>query len=362
MAKSAQYLLVGSTEAYSGKSTTIVGLTHQLTRQGINVAYGKPLGTCLINDSTGILEEDVSFLSTTLGLTADQIKSPLLYLDKDTIHQRLQGEDTKDYSRALQDYLKHTKEDLVLLEGPGNLWSGSVFNLSVPEIAEIVDASILLVSRYDALLLADSLLTAKKFLGDRLLGVVINDIPESELKNVSNSVKPYLEQQNIPVLGILPKDNLLHSVSVRELANRLDAQVLCRSDRLDLMVESLSIGAMNVNSALEYFRQRRNMAVVTGGDRTDLQLAALETSTHCLILTGHTPPQQLILSRAEDLEIPVLSVDFDTLTTVEIVDSSFGKVPIHEPIKIECIRELMAKHFELDRLINYLGLEPPVPA
>ncbi|MGK7936848.1 MAG: phosphotransacetylase family protein [Xenococcaceae cyanobacterium] len=362
MAKSTQYLLVGSTEAYSGKSATIVGLTHQLVQKGISVAYGKPLGTCLINDSTEIEEEDIGFLTTTLGLSSNQIKPPLLYLDRDTINQRLQGKNTTDYSVALQDYLQNTQEDLVLLEGPGNLSEGSLFHLSVPEIAEVVNASILLVSRYDSLLLVSSLLAAKKFLGDRLVGVVINDIPSSEIETVSSVVKPYLEEQSIPVLGMLPQDNLLHSVSVRELSTRLDAQVLCRRDRLDLMVESLSIGAMNVNSALEYFRQRNNMAVVTGGDRTDLQLAALETSTHCLILTGHTPPQQLILSRAEDLEIPVLSVDFDTLTTVEIVDRSFGKVPIHEPIKVNCIRDLIAQYFDLDRLMNYLGLEPRVPA
>ena len=80
------------------------------------------------------------------------------------------------------------------------------------------------------------------------------------------------------------------------------------------------------------------MAVVTGGDRTDLQLAALETSTHCLILTGHIPPQPLILSRAEDLEIPILTVNLDTLTTVEIVDRAFGHVRLQEPIKVSVFR------------------------
>ncbi|MGK7951735.1 MAG: phosphotransacetylase family protein [Xenococcaceae cyanobacterium] len=360
--KSTRCLLVASTEAYSGKSATIVGLTHQLKGKGINVTYGKPLGTCLSNDLTEILEEDRNFLSTTLGLNNNQIKLPLLYLDKDTLNRRLQGEDKTDYASALQDYLKDIQSDLVFLEGTGNLSEGSLFNLSVPEMATIVNASVLLIARYNSLLSVSSLLAAKQFLGDRLLGVVLNDIPKSAWHTASTVVKPYLEQQNIPVLGMLPRDNLLHSVSVRELATRLNAQVLCRRDRLGLMVESLSIGAMNVNSALEYFRQRKNMAVVTGSDRTDLQLAALETSTHCLILTGHTPPQQLILSRAEDLEIPVLSVDFDTLTTVEIVDGSFGKVPIHEPIQVSCIRDLMAKNFELDRLMNFLGLEPAVPA
>jgi hypothetical protein len=121
------------------------------------------------------------------------------------------------------------------------------------------------------------------------------------------------------------------------------------------MVESLTVGAMNVNSALEYFRQRQNMAVITGGDRTDLQLAALESSTNCLILTGHTPPQQLILARAEDLEIPILTVDFDTLTTVEIVDRAFGTVRLHENIKVECMQQLIEEHFDVNQLLSKLG-------
>jgi BioD-like phosphotransacetylase family protein len=98
------------------------------------------------------------------------------------------------------------------------------------------------------------------------------------------------------------------------------------------------------------------MAVVTGGDRTDLQLAALEASIHCLILTGNTAPQPLILARAEDLEIPILAVNLDTLTTVEIVARAFGKVRLHETIKLDCIQELIKQHFDLDQLISKLGL------
>jgi hypothetical protein len=177
-----------------------------------------------------------------------------------------------------------------------------------------------------------------------------------------STVRPFLERQGIPVLGMLPRNELLRSVSVRELVNQLKAEVLCRPDRLDLMVESLTIGAMNVNSALKYFCKRRNMAVVTGGDRADIQMAALETSTQCLILTGQLPPQPFILSRAEELEIPVLSVDLDTLTTVEIIDNAFGQVRLQEPIKVQCIRQLIDEYFDIDRLMSQLGLEPAVSA
>ena len=98
------------------------------------------------------------------------------------------------------------------------------------------------------------------------------------------------------------------------------------------------------------------MAVVTGGDRTDIQLAALESSTQCLILTGHLPPSPLVIGRAEEMEIPVLSVDLDTLTTVEIIDSTFGNVRLHEPIKVECVTQLMAEHFDLKGIMASLGL------
>lgn len=351
-------LLIASTEAYCGKSSTILGLSYLAQAKDIAIGYGQPLATDFRkNPENPAATEDTEFLAHTLGLSPSQAKLPLLSLDRNLINQRLQGNNTTDYTESIREYVSQIEGDLIFLEGPSNLWEGSIFNLSVPEIAEAVDASILLVARYHPQLLVGSLMTAKKFLGDRLLGIVINDIPPEEFSSTSETIKLYLENQQIPVLGMIPKDRILNSVSVKEIARRLNAQVLCCAEHLDWMVESLSIGAMNVNSALGYFRQRENMAVVTGGDRAELQMAALETSTHCLILTGRIPPKELIIERAESLDIPILSVDTDTLTTVEVVDNAFGKVPLQEEIKVRQIKRLMQQNFDMNRLLKHLGLE-----
>lgn len=362
MAKSAKYLLVGSTEAYSGKSATILGIAHQLKAKGLDIAYAKPLGTYLKDDSPDAIEEDVRFMTEVLELPEKRVRHPLLSLDAETIQKRLQGDDSTNYRQSLQQYLQEPSGDLMLLEGPGTLCEGSLFDLSLLEVAREINASVLLVARYHSVLLVETLLFAKQQLGEYLLGVLINDIPADQLSVAESTVRPFLERQGIAVVGMLPRNELLRSVSVQELVHQLQAEVLCRSDRLNLMVEGLTIGAMNVNSALKYFRKGRNMAVVTGGDRADIQMAALETSTQCLILTGHLPPQSFILNRAEELEIPVLSVDLDTLTTVEIIDRAFGQVRLHEPIKVQCIRQMMDKHFDVERLMSQLGLEPAVPA
>jgi BioD-like phosphotransacetylase family protein len=125
-------------------------------------------------------------------------------------------------------------------------------------------------------------------------------------------------------------------------------------------VETLSIGAMNVNSAMEFFRRRRNMAVVTGADRTDIQLAALEASTQCLILTGAGEPLPQLISRAEELDVPLLKVDHDTLTTVEVIERTFGHVRLNEAVKATYAFRLVEEHCQFDRLDARLRL--PVPA
>jgi uncharacterized protein len=356
--ESAKYLLIGSTEAYSGKSATVLGMAHQFQERGVDIAYGKPLGTSWEPEQHNKVDADVQFIAQLLKLPEARLRPTLLSLDEKTIQKRILGEDQIDYPKQLSQYLEIPGGNLVLLEGPGNLEEGRLFGVALPQVAQVLDASVLLVARFNSLLVVGSLLSAKERIGDRLMGVLINDIPSERFEEVTTLVKPYLEKQGIPVLGMLPRSSLLRSVSVAELVKQLEAEVLCRPDRLDLMVESLTIGAMNVSSALKYFQKGTNMAVVTGGDRTDLQLAALETSTHCLILTGHIPPSQTVLSRAEDLEIPILSVDLDTLTTVEIVDRAFGQVRLHESIKVQCIRQMMAEYFDIDRLIGELGLQP----
>ena len=353
----AKSLIIASLEAYSGKSAIIIGIAHQLQAQGVNLSYSKPVGNYFHQENAQSVEDDVQFIAQVLNLSPQQVGNPLVSFSTDSMQEILKTKQEQDYSQALKNAVQQFDSDLLLLEAPPSYGEGSLFHLGTEQMATTLDAPVLLVVRYHSLLVVDQIMAAKKQLGDQLLGIVMNDVPREIETDVNDEVKPFLEAQGIPVLGVLPQSALLHSVSVRELAQELEANVLCRRDRLDLMVEKLTIGAMNVNSALKYFRKGKNLAVVTGGDRSDLQLAALETSAHCLILTGHVPPQDFVLSRAETLEIPILAVEFDTLTTVEIVERTFKQVRIQEPIKVQFIQDLMAQHFDMERLINELALD-----
>lgn len=364
-----KHLLIGSIEPYSGKSATVLGLAMQLRSQGFDVAYAKPIGTCPSEaDSTPTeaascpLDEDVRFIGKTLGLGANRLRPTLFSLDDATIAQQL-AKEKLICQPEIEALLASQGEDILLIEGPGDLEEGGLFGLSLPDLASMSQSSVILVARYRSALVVDKLLAAKQKLGDHLLGVVINDVPNTVRQDELGPVKAFLERHGIAVFGLLPRTAIMRSVSVEALVHHLKADILNSPERIDqIMVEEISIGAMNANSALRYFNQANNMVVVTGGDRFDIQMAALESSTQCLVLTGRLAPRADILERAQDLEVPILSVDLDTLTTVEKIEQAFDQVRLHEPIKVQCIDHLMKQHFEITRMMDALGLSPAITA
>ncbi|MEX1315780.1 MAG: phosphotransacetylase family protein [Synechococcaceae cyanobacterium] len=360
-------LLIGSCQPFSGKSAVVLGLARQLLRAGVAVRFGKPLATAFENDTppaadAPLFDADVRFVGANLRLGGDQLLPSLHSLHLAEVRRRLLAgelEPGDGYAR-LREQLAAGGSGLNLLEAAGSLFEGLLYGLSLPELARGLEAPVLLVESWSDVRSVDALLAARSALGERLAGVVLNGVDPDGLISLRQEIVPALERLGIPVLGVMPRSPLLRSVAVAELARRLQAEVLCCHDRLDLLVETLSIGAMNVNSAMEFFRRRRNMAVVTGADRTDIQLAALEASTQCLILTGVGEPLPQLVTRAEELDVPLLKVEHDTLTTVEVIEQAFGHVRLHEAVKATYAVRLVEEHCDFTSLFQRLALPQPV--
>jgi BioD-like phosphotransacetylase family protein len=169
-------------------------------------------------------------------------------------------------------------------------------------------------------------------------------------------IVPFLKANGITTLGIIQKDDVLGAVPVREIVTALHGRVLCCEDKQDELVEHFMIGAMNVESALKYFRKISNKAVITGGDRSDIQLAALETSTKCLILTGELYPNASILGRAQEAGVPVVLVRLDTASTLEVCENLSGYASMHSWSKIQRAAEVVEREIDFKMIYRQLGL------
>lgn len=351
-------LYVASTETFSGKSALCVGLARRLRRDGYRIGYMKPVSTG-VRLAAGLLDEDAEFFKQTFGLPDALEDMVPVGIAPRTVEAILQGEETTDFEARLKAAYERIAQgrDVVILEGGCNLREGYLVGLPTPRVANLLDARELAVVKYNAdLQVLDDALTARVRLGESLLGVVLNAVPRQRMPFVQEQVKPALEERGVPVLAVLPQERLLLSISVGELAEFLSGKILCCEDKVEELVEHLMVGAMSVDSALSYFRRKPNKAVITGGDRPDIQLAALETSTKCLVLTGNLRPSPIIQGRAEEVGVPMILVRQDTLSTVEVIERFFGKTRFHQEKKVERFEEMLEDRFDFERLYAALGL------
>jgi len=355
-------LYITSTTPYAGKSALCVGLGKRFQRDGYKVGYMRPLVTTKARIGECVVDEEAELIRQILGLT-DPVETVWpVCLDATCVEAVLRGEG-KEYAKTVKSAFAQVSKgkDIVIIEGGSRSTQGLSMGLSADSIAKMVDAHVLVVAKWDVapIVVIDDLLADKARLGNRMLGVVLNAVDRNRKDFVLDVAVPFLQRRDIPVLAILPLERLFAAVSVGELAEALDAEIICRPDLKDELVENLMIGAMSVDSALTYFRRKLNKAVITGGDRPDIQLAALETSTKCLILTGDMRPNPLIVSRAEDAGVAIMMVKFDTMEAVQIAEQTISRTRFHQAKKIDRFQRMLAECLDFNQLYQVLGLQKP---
>jgi len=114
---------------------------------------------------------------------------------------------------------------------------------------------------------------------------------------------------------------------------------------------------MDFDKAMEYFKKTRHKAVIVGGDRPDIILAALETPTSCVVLTGGHYPNDILIAKAEEMKIPLILVKEDTYSTVQKVDQVIGRLRVKEEKKITVGRRLIEKEINFTLLYKKAGLK-----
>ncbi len=340
-------LYIVSTSGYSGKTLIALGLSRIWTAGGESVGYVKPLGKIPVMERGKVGDGDALFLAKELGLPGSPEDICPVVITQDLVMAAYRGKPLRlreEVGRAIAKAA--SRFDILILGGAANLRDGFFLGVPPPDIISSFDCRVLLVDRFEGEKSMDQVLWAAEILGERLLGVILNHVAPSQEKFAKNVVRGYFEAAGIRVFGVIPVDPVMHSVSVATLAEGLPASVASGENLLDTMIERFCVGAMDVEGALRVFRRIPRKAVVTGGMRADIQHAALETDTRCLVLTGGIGPNERVLHRAGEMGVPVLVVKQDTMATVERFEQLIGRLRIRERVKIDRGVQLVGEHVD----------------
>jgi BioD-like phosphotransacetylase family protein len=353
-------LYITGAERYSGKTATCLSLGLRMQQDGFRIGYLKPLSLQPWRIGNKVADEDAAFVKQILNLSAEPWELSPIVITPEFLRDRLINPNPEDLMvKVVEAYQKVSRDqDVMILEGGGSLREGYVVGLPTVGVVEKLGSQALVIAKYrEEVRMLDDVLSTQTRLGDSFCGILINRVPDDASDFVKNIAVPFLENKKVKVFGILPEVRGLSALTVGELIMLLDAEVLTKYQRSEALVENLTVGAMTAEAALSRFRRSSNKAVITGGDRTDIQLAALETSTTCLILTGNLRPSPLVIKQAEEFGISVLLVRTNTMETIEQIEKFFGKTRLGQTSKLKQFQSLLDTHLDKDRLYQSLGLK-----
>lgn len=353
-------LLVSSLEEYSGKSALIIALGLILRERGFKIGYFKPFGVGITRIENQLVDEDAYNTAMVLD-TGDDIEDVCpVVIDRPYMEFVRVADPLELKKKVIGSYKRISDDkDVVFVESAVEYKVGKALGLCDLAVSSMLDLDVLIVAKYTNDFILDKILAARELLGERLKFIIFNQLSGYKEEYVTFINERFLKMTGMELLGSLPFSPLLAGLSVREIVDALSGEWLIKGKpgEEDVIIEELLIGAMSPPSALKYFRRVRKAALITGGDRADLQNLALETGTiKCLLLTGNLEPTGTILGKAEEKGVPVILVADDTLTTLEKVDEVFGKARIRGEVKIRKMKELVERFVDLNRLIEYLNL------
>ncbi|WP_128478173.1 phosphotransacetylase family protein [Halorussus pelagicus] len=352
-------ILVTATEESTGKTAVALALAKLAAERGLSVGYMKPKGTRLQSNVGKTLDEDPMLARELLDLDAEMHDLEPVVYSPTFVEQAVKGredpDELREQVRESFDSLAEGK-DLMVIEGGGKLTTGGIVGLTDPEVADLLDAEVLLLSKYSQAGDVDDVLAAAEDVqatgDDRLLGVLFNAVQEGNFDGLDTAVVPFLEGRGVPVLGVVPREQSLAGVTVAELGEELSAEQL-NSAPGDAFVERFLVGAMSGDSALRHLRRTKDAALVTGGDRPDLQRVALEApGVKCLILTGGFRPPGAVIGKAEEKGVPVLLVQSDTLTTVERAEDVIRSGRTRDAETVAVMRDLLHDHADVESIVG----------
>lgn len=340
---------------YSGKSAVCLGLGQKFMKQNKKVGYMKPVAVTTKVVDGEPTDDDVKLMKKVFNLSEpiDQL-SPVRVTYR-YITELEKTDPLKKIKTAFEAISKN--KDIVILESTVYPELLLAYNSSACQLAKELDAKVVCVVQGDKDTIVDHLLlyrTLAEKIGVEIIGVIINNVPQHLFERFRGIIVPFLEERGIQVFGVIPEKVELTAPTVRDILTHLGGKLIAGESNIDNIVEDFLVGAMNPESALKYFRRSVRKAVITGGDRADIALAALETNTNLLLLTGNLYPSVQVIEAAKEKNVPVLVVPYDTYTTIMKLDELTGKISPEDKNKIKATLDVVEKHIDWKAILSKL--------
>lgn len=346
-----------------GKTTISIGLMKLFKDRGLRVHFIKPVGQSFVQVPEGKIDKDSILMREIYGLNGQLADmSPVVVPHGFVEHYIFEPEVEPLKKRILEAY-EHMSAacDVLIVEGTGHAGVGSCFDLSNAEVASLLGAHAIVVAEggmgrtIDEVALNLSLFEAR---GVDVLGVIVNKVFPDKWKRLRENLTRGLGNKGLSLLGVIPYEESLTYPRIRQIAQALQAQVLCGEQEINTRVENVIVAAMEPQNFLP--RIQPHTLMITPGDRIDNILVALNSrhystdtrgSVEGIVLTGGLVPDLAILEMVKYSGMPVLLSKQNTYPVAAEVQKMMFKIQTDDDDKIQLAQRLARDYIDIDAIL-----------
>jgi len=358
-------IFVAATRQNDGKTTLSLGLLAALQKLYPRIGYIKPVGQRFIQVEEQNIDEDTVLMDHVFRLNCPLVDMSPIAVEPDFTRKYLQQSNRDALVKKIEKAFDRVawEKDIVLCEGSGHAGVGSVFDLSNAQVAKILDAKVVIVTRggigkpIDEVSLNQALFEKE---GVEVIGVILNKVLPDKIEFVSEFARRGFKRKGLDLLGVIPHQRILSSPTVHQIRGELNAENLNRSRQLQNVVQDVVVGAMSVPNAVRFFNP--GVLLITPGDRGDILLAAAAelgasgpAKLAGIVLTGDLRPSQSVMKVIQGMAFPVLLVKEDSYEVASKVHDLIVKTQPDETEKIAIIRDLVAEHVDVEKIIKAIS-------
>jgi BioD-like phosphotransacetylase family protein len=341
-------IIIASLRKNAGKTTVMVGMAKALNKK---IGYLKPFGDRLIYNKKRLWDYDSALIANTFALSENP-EDMSIGFDHSKLRYMYDEKVTREKVLDLAANMAQGK-DLLFVEGGRDLAYGISVYLDAVSLARYLGGNLVIVISGDENTVFDDITYVKKNMdlsGINFKGIIINKV--QNMDDFKETYLPQIQKIGVPVLGVIPYQKDLTYFSVSYLSERLFAKVVTGEGHLNRTVKNIFIGAMSVNAALQQpLLKKEGILMITGGDRTDMILVALDYQVTGIILTNNVVPPSHIISKATERKVPMLMVPYDTYETARRIDNMEPLMTKDDKQKIELLGKLIQENVNIQEIV-----------
>jgi BioD-like phosphotransacetylase family protein len=185
----------------------------------------------------------------------------------------------------------------------------------------------------------------------------LNKVDPEKLSLISEYASLGLERLGVPLLGVLPVQNMLSAPNLSQIAEEIDGKWLnARKGGAKQRVNRVVVGAMTAKGIVDYLQP--GVLIITPGDRDDIILAAISSARLSgetiagIILTNDIPPHPKLRELLVQTDIPVITAKEESFTITSKINGMTVKTQPQDTDKIPVIKSLITNHVDLKRLLS----------